>query len=68
MIAKFIGNNSEKTFATNYDFNFKTDNEYNIETKIMNNVIFVKDKLGNAFCTYCNMEEFLRDWEVKQLN
>lgn len=64
MIARYKGNNSDTGFATNYDFNFKANNEYNIETKIMNNVLFVKDKLGNAFCTYCNVEEFFKEWDV----
>lgn len=64
MIAKFKGNNSEKTFETHYGFTFKENNEYNIETKIINNVIFVKDKLGNAFCTYPNVEEFIKEWEI----
>lgn len=67
MIAKYKGN-IETGYATNYDFTFKENNEYNIETKTMNNVIFVKEKLGNAFRTYFNVEEFLREWEIKQLN
>lgn len=67
MIAKYKGNNSENTFVTHYDFTFKTNTEYNIETKIMNDVIFVKDKLGNAFCMYGNIEDFLKEWEVKQV-
>lgn len=63
MIAKYKGNMGHG-FATNYDFNFTKNNEYNIETKIMNNIIFVKDKLGNAFCTYNNIEEFIKEWEI----
>ena len=49
MIAKYKGD-TETGYATNYDFTFKENNEYNIETKTM------------------NVEEFLREWEIKQLN
>jgi hypothetical protein len=59
MIAKFIG-----TTTTG----FKTNLEYNIETMLINNLIYVKDKLGNSFCTYYSIEEFINDWEIKKIN
>jgi hypothetical protein len=59
MIAKFTGSTTT---------GFKTDLQYNIEAILINNLIYVKDKLGNSFCTYCSIEEFLKDWEIKQIN
>ena len=68
MIAKFKGVNSEKSFEAHYGYTFKENNIYNIETKIINNVIFVKDQLGNAFCTYFNVEDFIKEWEINETN
>ena len=59
MIAKFIGNTAT---------GFKTNLEYNIEAILINNLIYVKDKLGNSFCTYYSIEEFINDWEIKKIN
>ena len=59
MRAKFIG-----TTTTG----FKTNKEYTIETTLINSLIYVKDKLSNSFCTYYNLENFLQDWEIQQIN
>ena len=44
---------------------FKANLEYNIETTLINNIIYVKDKFSSSFRTYCSVEEFLKDWDVK---
>ena len=58
MIAKFIGTSN----------GFKANLEYNIETTLINNLIYVKDKFSSSFRTYCSVEEFLKDWDVNKTN
>jgi len=58
MVAKFIGSTTT---------GFKTGYEYNIAATLINSLIFVKDKLGNSFCTYYNLEDFIKDWEIQQI-
>ena len=59
MTAKFIGITSN---------DFKTNIEYNIETTLINNLIYVKDKFSNSFRTYCSVEEFINDWDITKSN
>lgn len=58
MRAKFIGNTTT---------GFKTNTEYNIDATLINSLIYIKDKLSNSFCTYYSLEDFLKDWEIKQI-
>jgi hypothetical protein len=67
MKAKFIGKSTEQGYTTNNNYTFQTNKEYDIETKIINDIILVKDKSGNAFCTYSNIEHFLQEWLIKQI-
>ena len=59
MTAKFVGITSN---------GFKTNQEYNIEAILINNLIYVKDKFSSSFRTYCSVEEFINDWDVKKTN
>jgi len=59
MLAKFIGSSGT---------GFKQNIEYNIDTTLINSVIYVKNKTDKAFCIYSSIDDFLKDWEIKHID